>query len=166
MPTEIKNCVLCGRSTRGAAKRLCMVIKIDEQERRIKQGYERRWKKEIAVSIMGERVHRICYRSIIQHEPLAAARASSMPHKTNRKSEREQSSTPSLHLSSPSNSTGHIDEIAILSDDQPRFDTPTTCPPDADLIPFERSMDFDFDDEVFQILFQSQLNDNYDVLSF
>lgn len=166
MPTENENCVLCGRSTRGAANRLCMVIKIDEQECRIKQGYERRWKKEMGGSIMGERIHRICYRSIIQHEPLAAARASSIPRKRNRNSKRERSSPPSLHRSSSSNTTATTDEMVILPDDQPSFDTLMTCPSDADAIVRERSMDFDFDVEVFWIIFHRHLSGNHVAFSF
>ena len=132
MTTEGQNCFLCNRSTRGIANRLCMVVKIDERERRIKQGYERRWKRKVVGSVMGARLHRICYRSIIQLEPLAIARALSIPHKRNRKSQRERSSPPSLQLSSSSNITENTDEIAILPDDQPTFDTPTTCPPDVE----------------------------------
>ena len=92
MSNDSQRCFLCGRWTRGVANRLCMVIKIDEQERRIKQGYQRRWKREMVGSILGERIHRICYRSIIQREPLAVTRASSVPQKRKRKSEGERSS--------------------------------------------------------------------------
>ena len=92
MPGETRQCFLCGRFNR-AVRSLLMTIDCAEQERRIRSGYLRRHKREIIGPVMSMVVHRNCYRSIVQREPLAMTRSNSNPRKysCHRKNKHSQS---------------------------------------------------------------------------
>jgi hypothetical protein len=97
MSQENRQCFLCGRSSR-VAKSLLMIIDCAEQERRIRNGFLRRYEREISGPVLGTTVHRICYGSIIRSEPLASTRSRSNPQKYSRrrKAKQPQSQDPNL----------------------------------------------------------------------
>jgi len=112
MPGEIRRCFICDRTVRGA-KSLYMIIDCLEQERRIKNGYLKRYKREIRGSILNKQIHRVCYRSIIRNEPLAVVRSTTNPQKYYRSSNQNtlkiQRSNLPTHLS-PSLHSAVIDK--------------------------------------------------------
>ena len=84
MPGAIRTCFLCRQSKRGPQS-LYMTIDCFEQERRIRNGYLKRHKIEIIVSLIGRQIHRHCYRSILQRQSLARVRSISHPQKYGRR---------------------------------------------------------------------------------
>ena len=98
MPVQNRQCFLCGRFNRGS-RSLLMTIDHPEQESRIRSGYVRRHKREIVGAVMGAVVHRTCYRSLVQREPLAVTRSKSYPGKyldgRKKKQSQSQDSNPS-----------------------------------------------------------------------
>ena len=80
MPGAVRTCFLCGRSERGAQS-MYMTIDCFEQERRIRDAYFKRHKIQITGSLIDKEVHRQCYRSILQRQPLATVQSRSHPRK-------------------------------------------------------------------------------------
>jgi len=122
MSGENQHCAICNRSIRGS-KNLYMTIKINDQEDRIKQGYFRRWKKELSGSMIGKSIHVTCYRSVVRHEPTAIVRVSSGSNKSNRKSNKKP---PPNALSIVES----LDSPCLNPDDQRNFDQSTSISSD------------------------------------
>lgn len=122
------DCFLCGRSARES-RSLYMTIDCDEQERRIRNGYLKRYGVGIAGSLIEKEVHRKCYRSIIHTQQLARYRSTSNPRKYSRRSKKTSSlskSTDMVDADKPVNSVRRCLSLSV-SDEQEVKPTERWC---------------------------------------
>lgn len=68
MPTSVRMCIICGK-TAAASRQLYMKIKSDIVAAKIRHAYRRQSSKDTPNSILGESVHRKCYKRLVKNMP-------------------------------------------------------------------------------------------------
>jgi hypothetical protein len=68
MPTSVRMCIICEK-TAATSRQLYMKIKSDVVAAKIRHAYRRQGSKDPPNSILGESVHRKCYKRLVKNMP-------------------------------------------------------------------------------------------------